>query len=34
MHRGLGLKESKDITDEIGQMNGATERQMIERLLR
>ncbi len=33
MHRGLGLKESKDIADEIGQMNGATERQMIERLL-
>ncbi len=34
MHRGLGLKESKDITDDIDQMNGATERQMIERLLR
>ena len=34
MNRGLGLKEAKDIADEIGQMNGATERQMIERLLR
>ncbi len=34
MARGLGLKEAKDIADEIGQMNGATERQLIERLLR
>ena len=34
MNRGLGLKESKDIADDIGQMSGATERQMIERLLR
>ena len=34
MNRGLGLKEAKDIADEIGEMRGATELQMIERLLR